>query len=146
MSESQLNKHFESILNNHCKMQRVEPSFSNISFPDWYITFSSCKILVESKHIREWPKRPSTGINFKRYTPGQKRFLYTHGKFGNGGVFILLQVQDDIMLFTWHYAYKLVGMTRQQCFDNCCFRWKRSERKWRSNIFKEELVSVLTSL
>ena len=103
------------------------------------------KILIEAKHIREWPKRPQTGIKFKRYTAGQKRFLFTHGKFGNGGVFILLQVQDDIMIFTWDFAYKIEGMTKKQCLDACVFNWKRSERKWRSNIFIEDLIHVLTT-
>lgn len=145
MSENHLNNHFKSILNTYCKMQRVEPSFVNTSFPDWYITFPSCKILIEAKHVREWPKRATTGIKFKRYTPGQKRFIFTHGRFGRGGVFILVQVGDDIMLFTWHYAYKIVGMTKADCLKNCCFHWKRSERKWRSKQFKEELIEILTT-
>jgi len=145
MSESHLNKHFKSILDNHSRMQRVEPSLQNIAFPDWYITLPNCKILIEAKHIREWPKRSSTGIKFKRYTPEQKRFIFTHGRYGNGGVFILLQVDDDIMIFTWKYAYKLVGMTKLDCLRNCGFHWKRSERKWRSESFKEDLINFLST-
>ena len=145
MSESHLNKHFASILKNHAKMQRVEPSLENIAFPDWFITLPNVKILIEAKYIRNWPKRPQTGIKFKRYTPEQKSFITKHGRFGRGGVFILLQVEDDIMIFTWHYAYKIVGMTKKQCLGSCGFHWKRSERKWRSEAFKQELIEFLST-
>jgi len=145
MSESQLNKHFKSILDDHTVMQRVEPSLANINFPDWYITLKTNKILVEAKHIREWPKRPQTGIRFKRYTPGQKQFIHKHGKFGKGGVFILLQVDDDILLFPWHCAYSIDGATKKKCFEDCIFSWKRSDRRFRSLEFKEELIHVLST-
>ena len=143
MSENHLNKHFRTILSTHAAMQRVEPALANVGFPDWYITFPHCKILVEAKHIKEWPKRSRTGIKFKRFEPHQRAFIYKHGKFGNGGVFILVQVEDDILLFSHDYVYELEGSTKKQCFDNCIFHWSRSARLWRSKQFKEKLVEIL---
>src|SRR4030042_3263272 len=140
MSESKLNDHSKPVLNSHAKMQRVEPALANVNFPDWYITLTSAKVLIEAKYLRKWPSRSQTGIKFKRFTPGQKQFIYTHGRFGKGGIFVLLQVDDDIMLFPWHYVYKLEDTTKKQCFDNCIFKWSRGDRLWRSLQFKEELI------
>jgi len=145
MSEKKLNDYLKEILKGKWEAQRLESPLTSSGIPDWVYSLPSAMGFIEVKFLKAWPKREATGIKIDHFTSAQKRFLYCHGKMRGKGAFLLLQIGDDIMLFPWHTVYKIVGKTQSQLRKIHVFGWKKSERKFRSDQFKQDLIRILSN-
>jgi len=93
---------------------------------------------IEFKQEREWPKRHSTVIRLKHFTPQQKAWMQMNGPYIKK-VFLLLRISTTFMLFPWT-TIKNVGSLKRvdlihlaECQGGC----------WGSRINYDELVKLL---
>ena len=63
---------------------------------------------VELKYVKEWPKRESTPLRLRHFTPEQRSFLSQREKSG-GHAFLLLGVGEQVLLFGGKLAGLYVG-------------------------------------
>jgi hypothetical protein len=143
--ESKLNQHLKTLLSDYAEMSRLESPLTNQGISDWMMSFRlGPRVLVEAKHMVAWPKRPETPINLRHYTKEQQRFLYSHGK-ASGRAFTILQIEKDIMVFSWRQAYQIDRKTQGELLKSCVFKRRQDDRSHRSKYFRESLVDVLTT-
>lgn len=58
---------------------------------------------IELKRLLAWPKRSTTPVRLPHYSNEQVNFLERWGRAG-AGAFLLAQVDEDFMLFSWRDA------------------------------------------
>lgn len=92
---------------------------------------------LELKFLREWPVRPETVVSVEHFTPQQRVWLLRRHKAG-GRAFMLLQVEQDWLLFRGDVAATIVGhATRKQLID-------ASRGYWPNKLNPQELRECLT--
>lgn len=80
--------------------------------------------LLELKVRKEWPKRPGTPVRLTKWTKDQQAW---HKLFGSLGqyVWLLLQVEQDYLLFHWRTAVTLGALTRKEMNGLCRYEWHK---------------------
>ena len=73
---------------------------------------------MELKQADMWPCRPTTTVKFPHYTLDQRNFLSRKGKYG-GMTFLLVQVDQDFLLFNARAAQPVGSLTRDEMFLTC---------------------------
>lgn len=76
---------------------------------------------IELKHIREWPKRPTTTLKLKHFKQEQRNWLRKQGSLG-GHTWLLLQVDRDYLLFHWK-VFDLLGQANQASLKHAVTMW-----------------------
>ena len=61
---------------------------------------------IELKYLPKAPKRADAVLKIEHFTPDQRNWLTRHGKRG-GRCFLLLQVEQTYMLFSWEVVPKI---------------------------------------
>ena len=80
---------------------------------------------IELKWLRRWPKKADTVVTIPHYTLGQRRWLRDRYNAG-GSAWLLLQVQQEWLLFTGRDAHDYVGnLTRNGLYRVARVRWTR---------------------
>lgn len=80
---------------------------------------------VELKCVEKWPKREDTILRLDHFTPQQKLFLRKRWAKG-GNAFLLLQVEQDWLLFDGPTAAEVVGCsTKATLLEEARFSWHR---------------------
>ena len=66
---------------------------------------------IELKSIAAWPKRDTTHVRIKHFTPQQRVWLLRRWKYTPGSTLLLLEVRsvDQCLLFDGDVAARLVG-------------------------------------
>lgn len=92
MAESDLNKRLQSALS-HRDPVRVEnavgPGTPDIEYVGGWI---------ESKLLKQWPKRLDTIVQVRHYVPEQRAWHVKRRKAG-GRVHVVIQIGDDVLVF-----------------------------------------------
>jgi hypothetical protein len=82
--------------------QRHEDLYS-VGVPD--ISYSHPEVpgsgWIEAKSVKEWPKRSTTTLKMKHFTPQQSAWIYRHGSV-NKRTWLLLEVERDVFLVPWY--------------------------------------------
>lgn len=69
---------------------------------------------MELKYLDEWPKRATTVVRVEHFTNEQRSWLRAKGEAA-GDTWMLLQVEDELLLFDWQAAVERVGhATREE--------------------------------
>lgn len=91
---------------------------------------------IELKILDAWPKRASTKVTIRCFTPQQRIWLHRRCRRG-GRAFFLLKVDNDWLLFDGMTAAEQIGkLTKAEMFEHCI--WE-SQTPIRTN----ELIKVL---
>lgn len=87
-------------MNGRWDAQRHEDRHSE-DIPD--LSYACCGVSgwIELKTIADWPKRTETPIRIDHLTPGQVNWLENRGRAGNGKVYLMLAVGDDMSKAEW---------------------------------------------
>lgn len=69
---------------------------------------------IELKYVAAWPKRPTTPLKIRHFTPEQRTFLTRRCRINRAfkrpiGAWVLLQVADDFILLAGDVAAALIG-------------------------------------
>jgi hypothetical protein len=93
---------------------RIEPGTGTIpGIPDVVYAMSpTCAGWIELKYLKEFPKRASTVVKIKHYSPNQRLFLRKWGKL-TGKAFLFCQVGKEYFLFDWETAQHVGGSYTQ---------------------------------
>jgi hypothetical protein len=70
-------------------------NFNIDSVPGW----------IETKYLKEWPKRQTTRVKFHRYTEQQYNFLMHRGKLGEK-TFLIARIENDIVISQYPYIWR----------------------------------------
>lgn len=94
---------------------------------------------LELKWLRRWPKNEETVVKIDHYTPQQRIWLKRRARAG-GGVWLLLQVGREWLLFSAEYAAEHIGRdaTRENLARNALLHMQNGLQDGR-------LVECLTS-
>lgn len=122
-SESSLWNTVRKNMKGRWEAERVENPASPGTLDVYYTMNSGIMGWVELKHVHTWPKRDSTIIRVKHFSPQQKSFLRRHGRVG-GNVKVLIQIEKDYFLFPWKSALRIGEMVKEEFFENCQAHWK----------------------
>ena len=68
---------------------------------------------IETKWMREWPKRPSTRVKVKRFSPEQRAWLRRHAACG-GRAWVLLAVNREWLLLDGELAADRLDYTTRR--------------------------------
>lgn len=121
--ENNLKKYLIRIMGTRWDVQSHEDRFS-LGIPDLSYADRGVNGWIELKHVKEWPKRASTTVKWKRYTPEQVNWLNKRGKKG-GSCWILVQVGTEHFVFPFYEGRKLrAGMTEDEFHERCVQYWE----------------------
>ena len=137
-SESSFWRTLDKNMKEHWIAERIENSAKQ-GTPDVYFTMKATGKMgwIELKYAHKWPRRPSTPMRFKHFTPQQKNFFRRHTKYG-GRLYIMIQVQRDYFLFKGS-DYSLIGDTIRSDMEWYSLSW------WKNRIDYEDLVFFLSN-
>lgn len=91
--------------------------------PDIYGIIKGNAFWIEAKHRHKWPVKPASAVTFDHYTIDQQKFAAR--QLHNGGLmFLLVQVERDILLFDDSRQVLLGRKNKQWLFDNCLISWR----------------------
>jgi hypothetical protein len=95
-------------------VQRLEV-LSGVGVPDCSYSMENLPGagFIEIKRIIEWPKKDSTIIHLKHFSPQQKAWMMLHGPFIQR-VFLLLQAEKEYMLFPWTVIGSIGNLNKKQ--------------------------------
>lgn len=80
---------------------------------------------MECKWLRSWPKNAETIVAIPHFTLGQRRWLRDRYNAG-GAAWLILQVQQEWMIFSGRDAHDYVGkVTRNGLYRCARMRWTR---------------------
>lgn len=117
--------------------QRHEDRFSE-GVPDVSYAIGGRDGWIELKAAPQWPVRPTTPLRV-HMTPQQVLWLEQRGRAGNGRCFILLRVDRDYLLLTWHHARAFQeGLTQEELII------RSRKNRWEGRINFEELAMALS--
>lgn len=136
-SEGSLWKTVRKNMKGHWQPTRVENP-ANPGTPDIYFTMKKNSAMgwIELKHVPEWPKRETTTLKIKHFTPQQRVFIKVHGELG-ANIYVLLQVARDYFLLEWDLALKIGTLTRGDLF--------REAYWWKNRIDFRDLIFLLSN-
>lgn len=101
---------------------------------------------IEVKHIKAWPKRVTTGVRLKHFSPAQIGFLMSwHGAWVLLGVGSGEALLFRGLLFAESYAYGKLP-TRDDLIARCSFRIKYNERVGLSIVEASKMAEVVFKL
>jgi hypothetical protein len=83
---------------------------------------------LEIKKLKAWPKRKSTIVRCKHFTPEQRNFLRRKGRHG-GKAWLFAQIERDYLLFSWRNAGALGTTNASDLVANAAAIW-RSKMDW----------------
>jgi hypothetical protein len=131
MKESTVNRYIREGLKGYpILLTRIESSVGN-GVPDITYCSKTGHGWIETKYIREYPKRETTKIKLP-LRPEQKLWIKTRGSLG-GNVWVLCKIGDVFFLLTHEQAVRACdGWTTFEWFDN-------SHRVWEKGISFVEL-------
>lgn len=117
----------------HSRLIRIE-STVGAGLPDIiYCIDKSVTGWIELKYLPSWPKRSSTIIKLRHFTPVQRLFFKKAADWGDR-VHMLLRIEDDIMLLTAQEAlYNINFLTKYELTANMTARgrhWKIRKINW----------------
>jgi len=136
-SESSLWKTLYTNMKPFWEAERIENAVG-IGVPDVYATMNSGRMVwIELKHVHYWPKKETTQLKIKHYTPQQRSFIRRHGKKG-ANVYILLQVERDYFLLTWQAALRIGEMVPNDYYNSDDIAY------WKNRINYEQLIDILS--
>lgn len=142
--EKKLIKTINKLMAGQWEASPVE-NFRGSGFSDYVNSCHGRHVFIEYKHVEEWPKRPDTIIKVDHFTKYQKIFLYRHGKHGNGGAFLCLQVGQDILWFNYKQAQKVGKMDKGDMIMLCCDMFKLPFYKDETEAIKQSIIEILTT-
>lgn len=91
-----------------------------------FATISGAHGWMELKKIDSWPRRDTTLVRIAHFTEDQRHWLDEKGKAG-GNTWILVQVDDYLLLYSWRHAFDLGNWTREEMFSHAV--WSGVGRK-----------------
>lgn len=113
---------------------RIENSCAN-GTPDLNYAYG----WIESKYLARWPTNPELIVRLDHFTPQQKLWHIMRQR-GNGVSYIVLQVADEILLFSGATAAHYLGQsTRAQLYSRALKRW--TGREFTSESFLDYIVT-----
>jgi hypothetical protein len=143
--EKKLIAYIDKIIGHDWEMQKIESPMTGEVIPDVFFSTTKTHGMIEFKYIYDWPKRESTKLKLRKFTKEQKAWIYKHGNMKGGGIFLILQIRNEIMVFTWETATHLMEGTRdhlhimsQLVFDKTLLKTKEDKRE-----IKEYLLDTL---
>ncbi|HUV84270.1 MAG TPA: hypothetical protein VMV86_01090 [Methanosarcinales archaeon] len=123
-------------------MQRLEV-LSGVGVPDCSYSMEDLPGagFIEIKRIVAWPKRESTIVQLKHFSPQQKAWMKLHGPFVQR-IFLLLQAEKEYMLFPWTVVDQIGGLNK---VDMYCLSTANELgcRYWNNRIDYAELKEAL---
>jgi len=143
--EKKLIETIHKIMKNEWTTDAVE-NLRGQGFSDYVFSCHSRHGFIEFKHRPKWPKRPDTIVTIDHYTKWQKAFLYRHGKHGNGGAFLCLQVERDVMFYNYH-ASQIIGnitKTPMMSVNLCTYTFNLPLLGDESSLIQSRLITTLT--
>ena len=82
---------------------------------------------IELKHAEKWPARAATPLRLGHFTPQQRLHLRRRWHLG-GNAYLLLQVDQDWLLFDGETAAEFVGLQpRQELYLRARASWHRPD-------------------
>lgn len=133
--ENRLKKHLLEIMGTRWDVQSHEDRYST-GIPDLSYGARDVNGWIELKQVRKWPVKPATPVNLDHFTASQVNWLRKRGKKG-GRCFILVRVDTEYFVFSFHEARLLrAGMTQEAFREKCI-------QSWSGKIYPEELLKTL---
>ena len=115
--------------------QRIESHSTNAGIPDLVFADGKKVGFIELKFLKDWPKRETTPVRIRTFTPYQRSFLTKWSKFGSGTCFLLLRVgKKEFLVFD---TFVGIGeLTKQEMIEKA---WLYFEHGFDEKLFCEEL-------
>jgi len=126
MSEKRLIQKFNLVMRPEWVSYQIESPSTARGFPDRYFAVEGRHGLIEFKYLPRWPSRPHTIVKIEHYTAQQKAFINICGSKAGGGVFLVIQIGADVLIFDWEGAQRVGRMKRYQMDRVCIFRFNTS--------------------
>jgi len=133
--ENRLKNYLLEMMGTVWDAQSHEDRFS-LGIPDLSYGVAGVNGWIELKQVEKYPKKSSTPIDLKHFTPSQVNWLRKRGKRA-GSCFILIQITTEYYIFSFHKARLLrAGMTKEKMEEQCI-------QKWENGIPRIQLLNVL---
>ena len=84
---------------------------------------------VELKWLRAWPADANTPVRLEHYTQ-QQRVWATRRRHRGGRCFLLLQVQDEYLLFDGRTAAEVLGHSTREALEEHAIQVWKGGMKW----------------
>lgn len=104
-----------------------------VGIPD--VSYGACNISgwIELKSMDAWPKRATTKVKIKHFTPEQKRWMLKRG-IASGYVWLLLRVDQEWLLLDYVSAQWVGDYTVEQLREEAQWTSIRPPINWNSLI------------
>jgi hypothetical protein len=138
MTEAALTTQTRQLLKGpNCYTLRLETT-TEAGVPDLYYNVYGSTGWLELKWKRVWPTRATTTVKLPHYTDQQRRFLAREGRCG-GRAWLLLQVEEEHLLFDWRAAQAVGYLTKAELY-------KVARCVWEGPLTRSPLVWALRGL
>jgi hypothetical protein len=121
--EKEFVKYIHSLLRGNWITHSVENSVLCVKagFPDYVYSCNGRHGFIEFKYKKQWPARADTIVRLPHFTSVQKKFLYYHGRRGDGRCFLFLQIDSDVLIFDHTRVQKIGNLITSEMIENAIF-------------------------